>query len=190
MLVASLLAPPPQVLPSTTYTSIQVVPNTRSRNIQAFATSSNGLKIYLTVTPTSVKISHVSCPLDFDYKPSNVAASNLYTSGGTDEIHFTGNIREGVHVYGVGGCDVVVDSNNNGTGQNGGGGNGGISSGANRNYVYCHDSGNSYAVNPLDGDVCDVVCLPSKDYIETLTKRSKVRENRRLERSAAYPSPL
>ena len=161
-----------KTIASTTYTSIHIVPTTKSRLIQAFISASNGLKIYLSAQRDRLKISHVSCPLDHDYRPENVAASNLYTAGGTEEIHFEGNLSEGVEVYGVGDGEVVVDRTDVG-GSESGVGSGATARRKRRNQVYCHSPPNTYSVSPIEGEVCEVVDMPDNSYYEELVRKSK-----------------
>ncbi|GMI03933.1 hypothetical protein TrRE_jg4285, partial [Triparma retinervis] len=96
--------------------------------------------------------------------------------GGSDAIHLSGVLREGVNVHAVADGDVVVDSNNNYSAADPGaarGATGGAGHKQQRNYVYVRSEGNTFIVNPIDGDICDVVELHDESYVNALVKRSK-----------------
>ncbi|GMI13926.1 hypothetical protein TrVE_jg903 [Triparma verrucosa] len=150
-----------KTLPGVAFDTIKVVPNVRSNTIHAWVGCSNGLEVYLGVTQTQVKIAHVKCPLDSDYKPTTAITTNLYINSASTEIPFTGNLNaSSSSSYVVGDGSIVVAKSGSG------------------NYVYCRNFANVFSVVPIDGDVCDVVEVPVDDskeatYIDALSRRSK-----------------
>ncbi|GMH52295.1 hypothetical protein TrLO_g7231 [Triparma laevis f. longispina] len=149
-----------KTLPCVTFDTLKIVPNVRSNAIFAWVGCSNGLEIYLACTATQVKIAHVKCPLDSDYKPTSAITTNLYINSTSTEIPFTGNLNSGASSHVVGDGSLVVSRSGNG------------------NYVYCRSFGNVFSVQPIGGDICDVVEIPIDDskeatYIDTLNRRSK-----------------